>query len=1525
MLRRGLKSHLKSGFQPDIRIAWAVMTGFLVAAAATVTSGAVPDESSIGLDETADPDPDDRELLAAQTLNSDRKTILTLRSLRERLTSGQTDGLGDDFTRLQAADTFSMVPATKGGTLFVPLYRALFDLFQTFPKAQARSIVETGSTTAQQWLQTAINNRSIEDLPRLIHRFPGTDASFEAHLVIAKLHLHHGHQLAAQKWLTPLTKAQIDHPIRQVAMQILRTINHPNATIRTAPQQAPDSDSQPRDITQGPTGNTVPEHFAWQYRPFVSPVVRKQIAAFHGACWSSEIAPQTTWNSVVDGNALFQRTMRGVAAIDPVTGNARWHSSQLPNLNTEITESSINSTAFRELPVGAEAFAKLDNSLLATTFCRDSVVGRLSADEERIYVIAEEPRSRPAAAVNNLFFKPLSGNSFSSTKLVGLEKASGRRVWTTGSSSLVQYLGPCPAGSWFAGPPLVVGRQLLNSFEWNGEVRLGCFASNTGELLWSTLLAIPHQTIDKDAARRQWSAKPQRHGGLIWIPTTTGNVCCIDELARSVLWSTSVERSTRQYTKSIFPARRGRPTVFTPSTSLRNRWAVSELFHTALPARTGTPHTESTPDRDGWQESTAQHRLVVFPERSHDIVFVDATNGTVDGKLSAAPGAVRVHVDETHIVLAETDRLRCLTCRDGSEVWSQPLTAIGGRPTGHGVLQTSLLQIPVSNGTIVTLKMQSGEVVNRTPSILPTRGWGHLLATGKSGSSDLFYVAPDRVMKLSQQAASADAGNTLERAQGLMASERWTEAIQTTDSIVATDPDYRAAQDVRFQCALQLCLVNPAEYLPKLRAAAHTDEQVVHVRVLQVALLLKDKRYRVATDQLVDILRLSPSTLAIPTPQIWRQYGESSEPETDLTGSHPTAVRSLQTWAASELSRLLERSPDVLGSLTEGEALSVPVLLSIHQPLIRSVLHQQIREADSDETAIQLLCHSIDLSNQTGSVTHDDRFATERKLLNDLLTARKNRSPHESDALYAAQELLLTTLMHELPVGFLDADLRAHLPDAGNMDEQFSTAMNSRYAEWKVQPYEAVPVTRSQTYIRNRTLLSMAELDDPFLRHFEWAVTSGEFGRLQARDVLSTDNRHWSIPGRLQVYGAYSNRSDLLQRTGSILLLQTYREIIAVSVLDQKILWRRAVASTSAITVPSNENFAQYDVDRDLLPSHTASNPLRVIGSDDRWCCVLHGRQIEMLDTFTGSVLWTVELPASYTRVKAGDMVVIAGSEAHQGTICFNRRSGERIEIENAADLAARTICSVGNLMVCWTRKPAQTSASVQWIHPVTGNVKTEVSLADFQRFQFLDDRTLCGFNDKFEMLVINLRTRKQQMCSFHADGDTSQADGRKKREATEPLPREIPLWAPRNMQVAADRLNFYVSNRVGMAAGAFRQPSGHKFTRFRSSLRAVSRQDGLLRWWIRNDGVLLASTDQPNLPILVLVDDAPMVAIPATRNVFRGFAKLSGDKLFEQPVPSKQGLRYTWLDSFAPNSLDIAVHGMRVRVRAAPATTAVP
>ena len=110
---------------------------------------------------------------------------------------------------------------------------------------------------------------------------------------------------------------------------------------------------------------------------------------------------------------------------------------------------------------------------------------------------------------------------------------------------------------------------------------------------------------------------------------------------------------------------------------------------------------------------------------------------------------------------------------------------------------------------------------------------------------------------------------------------------------------------------------------------------------------------------------------------------------------------------------------------------------------------------------------------------------------------------------------------------------------------------------------------------------------------------------------------------------------------------------------------------------------------------------------------------------------------------------------------------------------------------------------------------------------------------------------------------------------------------------------------------------------RFEGGLRAIDRTTGNVRWWFYNDQSLLASTDQPELAVLVLVEDNldnPVAGNSGLgRNMFRGVSKLHGRQLFSQPIPSQYGIRYISIDSPDANVLDIGVQGMKIRLEGQP------
>src|SRR5262249_59758563 len=93
---------------------------------------------------------------------------------------------------------------------------------------------------------------------------------------------------------------------------------------------------------------------------------------------------------------------------------------------------------------------------------------------------------------------------FYHNKLRAIDLASGRIVWETGGRG-----GKSPVNdAYFFGPPLPSGGLLYAVFEKKGDVRLACLHPNTGQLLWTQLLASTRDEILVDPTRRGLAAPP---------------------------------------------------------------------------------------------------------------------------------------------------------------------------------------------------------------------------------------------------------------------------------------------------------------------------------------------------------------------------------------------------------------------------------------------------------------------------------------------------------------------------------------------------------------------------------------------------------------------------------------------------------------------------------------------------------------------------------------------------------------------------------------------------------------------------------------------------------------------------------------------------------------------------------------------------------------------------------------------------------------------------------------------------------
>lgn len=307
-----------------------------------------------------------------------------------------------------------------------------------------------------------------------------------------------------------------------------------------------------------------------------------------------------------------------------------------------------------------------------------------------------------------------------------------------------------------------------------------------------------------------------------------------------------------------------------------------------------------------------------------------------------------------------------------------------------------------------------------------------------------------------------------------------------------------------------------------------------------------------------------------------------------------------------------------------------------------------------------------------------------------------------------------------------------------------------------------------------------------------------------------------------------------------------------------------------------------------------------------------------MVDIITGSTLWKRKVSPGNKVFATKNAVVIM--DGHDQIALLDSKSGDDISFSESTNLTEKGWIPIRNseeLLVCWTRYKGRHSPRLGWVDPLTGEVIGDIDLSDMTRFHFINDSTLIGFNNQQQLLLVGLVSRDVQRYSFTADSKTSVTPEEAETLNKNQTPADLSMWDAERLQVAIDGLNLYVCNRRSRKAQALRGPSNRNLSVFTGELIAINRESGEQRWSFHDSGHVMATTDEPGFPLLLVID-APGSAANGTvfqRSVFRGVSKLSGKELFRQAIPTTSGLRTLSLVSPTANIIDLGVHGLRVRI----------
>ncbi|MCR9200747.1 MAG: hypothetical protein NXI04_19090, partial [Planctomycetaceae bacterium] len=580
----------------------------------------------------------------------------------------------------------------------------------------------------------------------------------------------------------------------------------------------------------------------------------------------------------------------------------------------------------------------------------------------------------------------------------------------------------------------------------------------------------------------------------------------------------------------------------------------------------------------------------------------------------------------------------------------------------------------------------------------------------------------------------------------------------------------------------------------------------------------------------------------------------------------------------------------------------------------------------------------------------------ERDLLQARLTAISTSGRYSS----RMQRLMLSTVINELGESFTDLSQGVDTTDADG--RQLTNALKKRFGQWKATSFQRIPVNRSASFGQLARVYPVRS-DDPFLSRYSWSVVRSSSGRMQAKS-LDDPNDRWSIPGNVQAYGTYSGWSDQLFRIGSVILLRTSRSLTAVSVFDQRVLWGRNSFKSGISRVSSfRGNFTDFDGTRVPLPTHTNMPTYQLVGYGSGWICLHHGNSVEVLDLLNGTTYWSMNLGTSLQRVIATDDFVVVKPQGREA-VAFDTLSGRPQAVEGAEEMIQAGIIPTTAGLVMWRKPQDGAPRRLEWVSPATGQVNRTVSLDGMQHFHFLDDATLVGLHEDSRFTITNLLTGEQQSRSWAveedrvvtlepvpdfdlspvknvprpekaaADQPNAQPDPAQqppaKPAAAQPAaaqpapqagpprsPSEAPLWSTARVHVVRDPCHFFVTNHAGPTAPSFRAPFGRNCSLVVGGLRMIDRQSGELVLALATEDRLVASTDQPELGLLVLMTEtgSASTANGLVPSLLTGWSRSSGQRLFRQVAPSRYGSRFLDYSSPEPNILDVALQGFRLRL----------
>ena len=1045
----------------------------------------------------------------------------------------------------------------------------------------------------------------------------------------------------------------------------------------------------------------------------------------------------------VDGKVIF-RTLRGVKVLSAETGQLLWETNDacpIEDLFGEepADEESPNPPAqgkpagpvLLNRPARAQGGPMIgsvwsaddmgESHPLSQVVLQNSNFGAISSDGERVFVL-EDQSFLPLlsdGAVEDVDLNPTDywGRPLGTNRLVAYDLQTGGELWGVGGPVLSDSFGGAISGTFFFGPPVAAGQELFVVGERQREIRLFVLHPQTGELLWSQLLARAPQKISQDTHRQRVSAPVAIGSGIILCPTTVGWLVAVDRNTRTILWARELDPSQRPGEEE----------------------GMGSMMETGL---------------DGhWRSMSPmllRNQVLYAPPEGKQIFCLKLSTGEILWKKPKDRELFIATVTPQKLVTASRTHLRGHELTRGGRSWELKYGSLEQRPTGRGVLVGGVYHQPLSGGELWSVEVETGQLLRkqflpRTAAQLD-RELGHLtLYRGRLISAGPLGLSAYEELHAFETALTAEQNSSLtayRRAERELLQQNFTAAQQAlgtvqTDQLPAEHvAQFRQTQWNVLSAAVRAePLARDAEFL-QLEALAQQPEQRLQLRTMRAQRLLA----RAAWPELI-ALYLE-----------WSQH----QPEQDWVVDAETErlVRG-DAWLAGEWRALWPRlSPELQGTVTQrvsewvnplvtaGDAQAarqvriygfLPVAIEWEAALIAA--HVQAQEYSLAEVRLQRWIDRADRGLEIRALQELVRACAAGNLAGDAVHYAERLAQLEAQIPFAA----------ESPERALLTEWQPRLQAAAAPPE---------LSNWHGASLRAERMGVDYRGFNTEVNLVRVASDLPYFQQHRV-----EFDAERERVNFinrATEQQVWTCPLSIRSQRHAVSSGQLEASTVGHLLVINYGGLLtALAPLEQRVLWSHPLDPSSEV----HYFFEEFDGalhsrsgPGELEPLARISLPelmeqdLTVVHRTSSECVVVRSqRRLQGLDPLTGEVLWKREGLPSQANFDATSELILVALPAQKKMELWSTWDGRSLNPDNWSAHAELATFFVENHLVEMARdKPKDLPQGQQlWQarHPVTGQIRWKLPLPSGTTGAWLPGHQCVLMAPDFQLQLLDLRT----------------------------------------------------------------------------------------------------------------------------------------------------------------------------------------